>query len=70
MPPVGQTVPHVPQLLVSLESVTQRPPHTVCPLGHVHVPETHEAPTAHVVPHAPQLAVLVFVSTQLDPHCV
>jgi hypothetical protein len=62
--PVGQRLPHMPQLAVSVASDTHRPLHTVCPVGHDerHEPVEHTWPLVHATPHAPQLAGSLSVS--------
>jgi hypothetical protein len=54
----------MPQLLVSLAVLTQRPPHTVCPVGHAQVPAMHDWPIAQTLPQVPQLLMSVPVATQ------
>jgi hypothetical protein len=54
----------MPQLLVSLAVLTQRPPHTVWPVGHEHVPAMHDWPIAQTLPQRPQLLMSVLVATQ------
>ena len=49
--PDGQTVPHVPQLAVSVWRFTQRPLQSVVPVGHWHVPPVHTCVLlVHIVP--------------------
>ena len=55
-------LPHAPQLLVSVNSLTHTPLHNVSPKGHTHNPSRH-APPVHVLPHPPQLLVSVSVLT-------
>ena len=64
--PVGQATPHSPQLNESLLTDAQRPPHTVCPVGHDvrQLPATQTCPVAQVRPHEPQLLRSMAVSTQ------
>jgi len=52
--PAAQRVAQLPHAVGSVAVFTQRPPHIVLPIGHVHTPETHESPTGHWVPHVPQ----------------
>jgi hypothetical protein len=61
-------VPHVPQLLVFVCSLTQAPLHTLSPLGHAQLPLWQVRPVRHVVPHVPQLLVSVCGSTQCPLH--
>jgi hypothetical protein len=44
--PVGQTVPHAPQLFGSVCSFTQTLPH-VCPVMHAQLPVWQVSPLAH-----------------------
>jgi hypothetical protein len=62
--PPPHTVPHAPQLPLSVCSSTHVLPQTTWPAGHVHLPETHVWSAAQAVPHAPQLLGFEFVSTQ------
>jgi hypothetical protein len=50
---------------------THTPPHSICPVGHAHVPPEHVVPPAHTVPHAPQFVALLerFVHTPLQRTC-
>jgi hypothetical protein len=58
LPRVGQTLPQVPQLDVSLPRVRHAPLQGVWPLGQtlVHVPLEQTCPAPHARPQAPQLA--------------
>jgi hypothetical protein len=55
---VGQTMPHAPQLEVSLPRARQAPLQGVCPLGHtlVHDPLAQTCPAPQARPQAPQFA--------------
>ena len=64
--PEGQTRPHMPQWLVSLAVLTQRPAHTVWPAGQAQVPATHDWPVAQTLPQEPQLLTSV-AATQRPP---
>ena len=55
-------VPQVPQLLGSFVTSRQVPPQAACGVGHVHTPETHDAPFAHTLVQLPQLFTLLAVS--------
>lgn len=63
-------VPQVPQFAGSFWSDTQRPPHVVVPVGHVHVPPVHDAPPAQTFPQLPQLLLFVESTTQAPPQLV
>jgi hypothetical protein len=47
-------LPQLPQFCGFWLSCTQKPPQSVKPLGQVHVPVMHEAPTGQTVVHVPQ----------------
>lgn len=67
VPYVGQTVPQVPQLFVSVWRSVQRPglPHiVVTPVLHAHMPALQVSPEAQRRPHAPQLFTSVCMSVQ------
>ena len=68
----AHTLPHAPQLAVSVERFTHAPPQFVVPVGHVatHVLLTHAWPAAHAWPHAPQLTVSVERFTHAPPQFV
>jgi hypothetical protein len=57
--PLGQTLPHAPQLFGSLVVSVQVPLHSVCPVGQpvppVQVPPVQVCPEAQALPQAPQL---------------
>lgn len=53
--PPPQTLPQVPQLLLSLAVLTQVPEHDTWPVGHLQSPATQNCPPEHARPHAPQL---------------
>jgi hypothetical protein len=62
------TVPHAPQFALSDCSSTQRSPHTLCPEGHAHAPDTQLCPVVvHAVPQPPQWAASVCSSTHVVP---
>jgi hypothetical protein len=77
-----QTVPHIPQLSMSVFVSTHAPPHAVFPIGHTtaHDPLTHDhvpppmivpaSAPPHVLPHFPQFALSDFTSTHALPHFV
>ncbi len=67
----GQTLPHVPQFVLSVvvsaqNGVPPSSPHAVC-VGKqllVQTPAEHTSSVGHVVPHAPQFALSVWMSVQ------
>jgi hypothetical protein len=59
--PAPQTVPHAPQLALSVVRLTHAPLQTEVPAGQAHAPLTQSAPVGHAWPHAPQLAADVCV---------
>ena len=65
--PDAHTVPHAPQLLLSVCALTHAPPHDTRPSPHEHAPATHVRPAPHALPHAPQLARSVWRSRQTPP---
>ena len=64
---MGHTVPHDPQLAVSLLRFAQVVPQYVVPPGHPHTPPTHDWPVGHTRPHDPQLLRSVAVLTHAPP---
>jgi len=60
-----QTVPQVPQLLLSLAVVTQLPLQKVRPEGQVHMPLVQLRPPEHTVPQVPQLLLSLAVVRQV-----
>jgi hypothetical protein len=70
--PVGQALPHIPQLGTLLVTSTQLAPHCVSVAAHVaeHLPSEHTCPAPHAVPHAPQLFASDCGSTQPAPHAL
>lgn len=62
--PAPQRLPHAPQLLLSVCSLTQEVPHTVVPPVHEseHIPFVQVCVPAHTLPHAPQSFGLEVVS--------
>jgi hypothetical protein len=66
------TLPHMPQLARSVESVEHAPLHTVCPDGQlsVQLPAAHTCPLAHVRPHMPQLPLSVWRSRHVPVQLV
>ena len=64
--PLLHTVPHDPQLLLSVCSLTQVPPQLVCPDGHTHVVPEHTPPLGQVTQVPPQV-VCPEGHTQLVP---
>ena len=68
-PPV-HTLPHAPQLLLSLLRSRQVPEQFVCPLLHttVHALLTQACPVGHARLHAPQWALSVRGSRHAPPH--
>lgn len=65
--PVGQTLPHVPQLPELVARSTQALPHFVRPGGHPQVPPVQTSPGSQVRPHPPQSVALVCGSTHPSP---
>jgi len=63
---VGQTVPHPPQLFLSVLVSVQVPPHRVVVPVQLHEPAVHSVPPVHVVPHSPQFFGSLLSSTH-DP---
>jgi hypothetical protein len=57
--PGGQTVPHVPQLLLSVMVLTQLPLQFVKPCRQMQVPSTQRSLAPHAIPHSPQLLMSV-----------
>jgi hypothetical protein len=45
-------------------------PHTICPIGHRHVPDWQVAPPGHARPHIPQFIPSVIRLMQAAPHIV
>jgi hypothetical protein len=68
---VGQTLPHLPQLLPSvLVLVHVVPVQTVCPVGQPQVPPEHVCPVGHTLLHLPQLLLSVLVLVHVPLHDV
>ncbi len=65
--PAAHERPQEPQLDVSADVSTQRPPQADCPIGHTHDPAAQPIPAPQATPHAPQWAGSVSVSTQRSP---
>ncbi len=67
--PAAHALPHIPQLLLSLETSTQLAPHIIEPAVHevAHAPPRQKLPAGHAVPHIPQLVGSALVSTQREP---
>ena len=53
-PPVEHTWLHDPQFAESFVRSTQVPLQTTCAPGHLHCPESQDAPVAHLFVQAPQ----------------
>jgi hypothetical protein len=68
--PIGQTMPHPPQLLESKFVLTQFPSHFVKPEGQLatHIPPLHTCPK-QLLPQAPQflLSNMVFAQYEYGP---
>jgi hypothetical protein len=64
-PVVEQTVPHAPQLLVSVESARQMPPQLLCPDVQPHTPAVHTPPEGEV-----QLVPLLALVQAVGPDTV
>lgn len=66
---LGQTLPHVVQLLGSLPRFTHDPLQFAIPGGHTstHAELTQVLPAAQCVPHVPQNCGSIFVSTHAPP---
>jgi hypothetical protein len=63
--PVGQTLPQLPQLLLSVWRLRQVVPQSVCPaVVQVQTPLLQEVPVGQVVPQVPQWVLEVLVLTQ------
>jgi hypothetical protein len=62
-----QACPHVPQLLASLDRLTQTPLQAVSPLLHSQLPLLQTMFGPHACPQLPQLLGSVMVSTQAPP---
>lgn len=70
---VGQTLPQVPQLVVSLAVSVQTPLQTVKVAGHptgTQAPAVQRWPDGHALPQVPQWALLVARSAQALPHII
>ena len=61
---VAQTLPHSPQLLLSVASSTQAPLQICWDPGQAHCPAMHKAPVAQTFLQEPQFSVSVASSTQ------
>ena len=61
-------MPHAPQFVSLAWVSTQRPAHSVWPIGQVQTPATQVEPLPHAWPQAPQWSLLVAVSTQALLH--
>jgi hypothetical protein len=68
--PLGQTVPHAPQLFGSLCVFTHCVPHTVIPAPPQHAPLVQTTPPGQTVAQAPQLFLSVCKLTHVCPHSV
>lgn len=76
--PVGQTLPHVLQLKLSVIVFVHTPglfpflPHTISPVGQLHAAgaPAHVAPLGHALPQAPQSVGLVLRLSQPSGHAV
>jgi hypothetical protein len=70
--PAPQTVPHAPQLALSLCVSMHDFPHSVVPVAQLveHAPFEHTCPPVQAVPHAPQFDGSYCVLVQLPEHCV
>jgi hypothetical protein len=68
--PPGHTLPHAPQLALSVADEMQRPPQLIwsAPQRGAHTPARHTSPASHARPHAPQWAGSVWSSTQRPAH--
>jgi hypothetical protein len=66
MVPIGQTRPHIPQLLGDVWRLTQVEPQHDCPLGQVqlHMPIVHERGAMQALLHIPQWALSLWRLTQ------
>jgi hypothetical protein len=71
-PPVGHTVPQLPQSRVLVDVSTHMPLHSVCPVGQpvVQAPFTHSLPAPQRLPQPPQLRGSLEGSTHVPPHIV
>jgi hypothetical protein len=58
-------VPHVPQFILSLDTLVQPVTHLVWPCEHAHWPATHDAPPVHTLLQEPQFHWSVCASMQL-----
>jgi hypothetical protein len=71
-----QTLPQVPQLLLSQHVATHMPLQIVSPsgqqspLGQPQMPSKHVSPGGQTLPQAPQWLLLQHVSTQTPPQSV
>jgi hypothetical protein len=65
----GHTLPQLPQLAASVDSLTHAPLHAESPAPQ-QTPFVHALPLPHTVPQAPQLLLSVLVFTHLVPHFV
>jgi hypothetical protein len=63
--PLWHLLPHEPQLAASLIGFVHTSLHASWPLGHAHMPATHDSPAGQPLLHAPQFCTLVVRSTQL-----
>ena len=71
--PEGQTVPHAPQLALSLLILTQTGatvPQETVPSGQPHLPSSQTWPAGQMVPQLPQLALSLSRLTHTVPHSV
>lgn len=66
--PVGQALPHVPQLAPSVIVFTQPVPHAFKRPVHWQAPLEQLCPLAHALPHMPQFRLSVVVSEHAVPH--
>ena len=70
---VGQTLPQVPQLVVSLVVSVHVPLQTMKPAGQptaAQTPALQRWPAGHALPHDPQWALLFMTSAQALPHII
>jgi len=65
-------VPHAPQLLGSVERLTQDPLQFVSPVWQltVHLPLEHTSPAGQTLPHVPQFDGSTSVAVHVVPHSV
>jgi hypothetical protein len=66
--PGPQTIPHEPQLKLSVARFTQLPLHAVVPAGQPQLPLVQTPPSRHGWPHVPQSVALLEVFWQPSAH--